>query len=484
MDTDRRQMPSSTRHRVIVIGGGVAGLSAAHFLQAGHEANHSDEAPEVLVLEARGRIGGRVWSEQLEDGTVVDLGASWVHEALPRNPIVALAAKHPDWGGFVETKWTGPRCRCVELGSDRVLSPAEVESTESLFNRTWSLFQQEQAKMLRLPGGVPEESDLSLWDGLQRLHSKKFQWTTLTEREQCLLRWRWAQETEMDYAARLEDLSFTRWDDDADLDEPDCLWPKGFGVFPKWLAEGISVKLHTRVVEVVEQADGVAVHCAGADRETWIERADAVVVTLPLGVLKAGSVRFTPPLSEEKQEAIQKIGVGLLNKVCLRFDERVWPENTDVLMRVPGRMEQPGDPVESPIFVCLPPACGSPVLVALFFASQAEKTETLSEDTLVDRCLEMLSETLGTESMVLRTSLQEVRSTRWRADEYACGSYSFLPVGARPVHRDALGAMHGQRVFFAGEHVVRDYPATVQGAHLSGRKAAREVVKILSKLRR
>ena len=54
----------------------------------------------------------------------------------------------------------------------------------------------------------------------------------------------------MDYAARLEDLSFTRWDDDADLDEPDCLWPKGFGVFPKWLAEGISVKLHTRVVEV------------------------------------------------------------------------------------------------------------------------------------------------------------------------------------------------------------------------------------------
>src|SRR5688572_20933263 len=65
--------------------------------------------------------------------------------------------------------------------------------------------------------------------------------------------------------------------------------------------------------------------------------------------------------------------------------------------------------------------------------------------------------------------------TRWAADPFALGSYSFLPPGATPDDRKALAAPVGDRLFFAGEATSVEYPATVHGAYLSGRRAAAEV---------
>ena len=55
--------------------------------------------------------------------------------------------------------------------------------------------------------------------------------------------------------------------------------------------------------------------------------ADRVIVTVPLGVLKAGTIAFDPPLPEEKQQAIERLGFGLLDKVVLKFDQPFWPDN-------------------------------------------------------------------------------------------------------------------------------------------------------------
>jgi len=73
----------------------------------------------------------------------------------------------------------------------------------------------------------------------------------------------------------------------------------------------------------------------------------------------------------------------------------------------------------------------------------------------------------------------QYRITRWAADPYSLGSYSFLAVGASPADYDVLAQPVGKRLFFAGEHIQRDHPSTVHGAYLSGERVADEILPLL-----
>ena len=101
-------------------------------------------------------------------------------------------------------------------------------------------------------------------------------------------------------------------------------------------------------------------------------RFEAAVVTVPLGVLKAGSIAFAPALPDWKQDAIERLGMGLLSKVCLRFDRPFWDPKVLRILHdaVPGRFNQ---------FVNLLPSTGVPVLVAFHGGSDADGLERLSD---------------------------------------------------------------------------------------------------------
>ncbi|MEO6606809.1 MAG: FAD-dependent oxidoreductase, partial [Aeromicrobium sp.] len=75
-------MVETDRYDTIVVGAGVAGLTAASLL--------ARSGRRVVVLEARDRVGGRVWSDRT-DGVVMDRGASWIH-GIDDNPVAAAAA--------------------------------------------------------------------------------------------------------------------------------------------------------------------------------------------------------------------------------------------------------------------------------------------------------------------------------------------------------------------------------------------------------
>ncbi|CAJ1454426.1 unnamed protein product [Effrenium voratum] len=420
------RMAQDGRKRILVLGAGVSGLAAAKQVKT--------LAPEVevTVLEARDRLGGRVWSDTFSDGSVIEMGAQWLHGAGPEHPIAKLAQEHPEWGELLETDWD--TCPDFERNGEE-LSEELLRRTEELFEHTKGLYEAHRKNK-------EAHMDEPLWESLKQLRSERFDWARLSREEAALLRWRWQRDTEWIYAAPLERLSSKWWDADSEFEGPDCMWAEGFRSFTRHLAEGCEVRFGCRAVEVKETAEAVEVRC-----EDEALRGDLCIVSLPLGVLKArgpGAVHFSPALAPRKVEAVEKVGLGLLNKVALRFEAAFWPEDIAGFDRVPPReLTETESEIEAHEWVFLPSSVGS-VAVAYFCCDMARRVEQAPEPALTRRLLSILAETFGQPLAALQVSLQEVKISRWEADELAQGSYSFLPLGATPADRQVLAEPHGR----------------------------------------
>ena len=187
--------------------------------------------------------------------------------------------------------------------------------------------------------------------------------------------------------------------------------------------------------------------------------ADRVIVTVPLGVLKAGTITFDPPLGESKRAAIARLGFGVLDKVVLAFSEPFWPQSPDVVGLVGA--QQP-----LPILVNGLSFGAGPLLVGLRGGAAARSRESLSDQQSVDEVRAALDAPAPTGALV----------TRWAADRYARGSYSYLAVGASPADQRALAEPATERVLFAGEATEPEHFATVHGAYLSGVREAQRIL--------
>lgn len=419
---------------------------------------------EVVVLEARERLGGRIWSERLGDGSTIDLGAHFLHGVCDEHPLAQIAKEHPEWGQLVEMDWE--TCPDFQQGGEQI-SEQQLKRCEELYEKTWDLYESGQ-KHRR---AQMETDDTSLWAQLQR----DFDWSQLSASEQALLRWRWARETEWIYAAPMEELSAQWWNDDEEFEGPDCMWPTGFVNFMGWLSEGLDIRLGCPVARVVSGAAEETTTVQRADGAVFV--AEVVIVTLPLGVLKGGAVEFVPPLSDKKQAAIEAVGMALLNKVALRFKEPFWPQGICGFNHVPQALT-PED-VEPHEWVFQPPCAGPPVAVAFFNSSMARRVEQLSDESLRAQLLRILAETFDSSVKDLEAALLEMKRSRWEADEFSRGSYSYLPCGVAPWQRASLAEPHGDSVIFAGEHCRNDYPSTLHGAYLSGCRAAEDAIQRL-----
>ena len=193
------------------------------------------------------------------------------------------------------------------------------------------------------------------------------------------------------------------------------------------------------------------------------------MVALPVGVLRAkkrdGGVAFKPKLPRNKRRALKYLGMGVLNKVVLAFpDSAEWaPENW--IARIP----LPSDDGRWREFFSLRSITGKPVIVAFNAGDAALYDDDPSDATLVAGAVAALRGMFGA-SKIPDPSFSLV--TRWQQDPYSIGSYSVVRPGASGTERADLGAPVGKLLYFAGEAVHLDYPATVQGAWLAGAAAA------------
>lgn len=214
---------------------------------------------------------------------------------------------------------------------------------------------------------------------------------------------------------------------------------------------------------------------------TLIE-ADNVVCTIPLGVLKQNTLGFDPPLPSWKSGAIDRIGFGVLNKICLIYDKAFWDSGRDifgVLKDAPNRhsIHQRDYSANRGRFFQwfnVSPATGLPCLVALMAGEAGFDTEASSNDMLVAEATGVLRSIFGKDV----PQPTEAIVTRWASDRFARGSYSSAAPGMLPDDYDQLARPIGN-LFFAGEHTIGHYPATVHGAYMSGLRAASEVLESL-----
>jgi len=332
-----------------------------------------------------------------------------------------------------------------------------------------------------------EEKELE--DKLQELEGSPPSDVYLSSRDRQIIDWHFAN-LEFANATPLSNLSLKHWDQDDGFafTGSHLTVRNGYSCVPVALSEGLDIKLNTAVRQVRYSQNGVEVTTSNARNNTnpVTFKADCVLCTLPLGVLKQSiqqptsspnMVTFNPPLPNWKKEAIQRLGYGNLNKVVLCFDRIFWDNNSNLFGHVGSTTASRG---ELFLFWNLYKA---PVLLALVAGEAAAIMENVSDDVIVGRCIAVLKGIFGTTNV---PTPKETVVTRWRADPWSKGSYSFVSTGASGNDYDILATpiipgnpgksndmiKNPPRIFFGGEHTIRNYPATVHGALLSGLREA------------
>ena len=416
--------------KVIVIGAGLSGLAAAQALKA--------QGAEVIVLEARGRIGGRIWTSRLWPDMPMDLGASWIH-GTKGNPLTALADAAN--ANRLSTRYDA----AITLGQNGT----EIEADDWL----------DEAETLVAKARATAEkssSDVSLAKAIQTSP----RWHNASGELKRQVRFFVNSAIEQEYAGSWNEASALFIDDSKEFGGGDVLFPEGFDQITRHLANGLDVRLKNAVNEISPRGRGVVIRMGdGGSLE-----ADHAIVTVPLGVLRAGSIRFSSPLAEARQKAIDSLRMGLLNKCWLRFEKMAWPRDVDWI-----EWQGPKDGYWAE-WVSLARVASTPVLLGFHAGDQARELEKYDDRATMASAHDALRAMFGSGFPAPAAA----QITRWSQDPLALGSYSFNAVGVTSETRKALAGLDWQgRLAFAGEATSPHHFGTAHGAVLSGRAAAK-----------
>lgn len=421
-------LAAGRRKSVLVIGAGISGLAAARTLK--------DAGWDVIVLEARNRIGGRIDTDR-SLGEVLERGANWIHgvQGNPLLKLARLAGADP-----VETDYDD----VLAFGPDGALLPdAMLEKAEARY----------EALLERIDARLDKDEDRPL---LTALLSELPGF--LDDPLLCAL----GADTESDTSGRLEDLSAYYFDEDDAFDGSDAILNGGYDRICDFLARDLTIRLNETVLNIQHGSDPAIV-----ETETGKYQADHVICTVPLGVLKAGTIRFDPPLPARQAKAIDRIGFGHMAKLALTFDTPVWPNDPHFFLNadaIRGRW---------PSVLNLRAVADQDSLMLICSGEAAVKADDMPDAEIVADAMDMLHRLFG-------SSLPEptgfMRSA-WSKDTFARGVYSFAAVGSTPSDFEALGRPTGSALQLAGEHTTARYRGTVHGAYLSGLEAAGRLLK-------
>ena len=445
---------------VLIIGAGAAGLAAARDLAVAGR--------KVVVLEARDRIGGRIFTFKDPSETVpIELGAEFVHGKSPELWQIAKRA-------HLELYEVSRRHLYFENGQ-LTKSPSFRAAIESLNDS------------MKASG-----ADQSLKDFLATLPDDEE-----TQRAKAMV----VRYVEGFHAARIDRIGIhglIKANEGADSIAGDRAFRflDGYSALVQALraeaeSHGAKIRLNTTVKEVLWSDDRVEVVCAvGSGKSSFA--GSRAIITLPLGVLQtsqgqSAEVRFVPELPDKKQRAIEHLQMGHVLRIALSFRERFW-ETLKI-------WDQDVEPVkfadagfvhysELPLptwWTQLP--IRAPVLVGWVAGPKADGISRGGPHTggevlgslVRDQGIHSLAKLFGLSHEYIRDRLMAVYFHDWQDDPFSRGAYAYVPVDGLD-DQIALSQPVGGILFFAGEATTIGHIGTVHGAIMSGQRAASEIL--------
>lgn len=423
----------------IVIGAGISGLAAGRLLaRAGRR---------VLVLEARDRIGGRVFSERT-GGHVTDRGASWIH-GIDDSPVADAARAF----GMPMVEFTvggyQPDSRPLayfDADARRLDAAAVRQYADDIRTLNAALVDIIAAAPADATYADVVEQALSVQDWDAERAERVREYNDRRSQEQ--------------YGVSMDGLGAHGLDDDT-VNGDEVVFPRGYDELAQHLAKGLDVRLEHIVSRVRWSSEGVRV-----DTDHGAFAAADVVITVPVGVLHAGDVVIEPDLPDTHRRALGLVRMNAFEKVVLRFAERFWDAE------VYG-IRQLGDEGEWwHSWYDLGRIHDEHALLTFAAGPAAVATRHWSDADIVASTLAQLRRLYG-DTVPEPTSAVV---TRWQDDPFSHGSYAYMLPGSVGADHDDLAEPVGGVLHLAGEATWGDDPATVPGALLSGHRAAQNVL--------
>jgi monoamine oxidase len=405
----------------IVIGAGAAGLACARDL--------TGAGKRVCILEARDRIGGRIDTRRLSGiGVPIDLGAEFIHGETPTTFAIVDAAA----------------LNAVELPNDHWWSRnGQWERVDDF----WGAMQKIRKPLAKL------KRDISFDEFLRSRRN-------LTPRLRQMAR-NFVEGYHAAHADRISALALALSDEEQSGENRQFRIIDGYDAVMQWLLAGIDptrseLCLNTVATDVQWSQGEVVVN------EQF--RASALVITIPIGVWKSGTLRFDPALAE-KERVITKLDAGHVVKIVFRFREMWWPKGVSFVHTDDRLM---------PTWWTLAPL-RAPILTGWAGGHAADALLAEPAAARIDRALDAMASAFSMKRTTLDDLLVAAYTHDWQADPFSRGAYSYALVGGSNAHR-ALAKPIAKTLFFAGEATNSEETGTVAGAIESGHRAAREVV--------
>ncbi len=412
---------------VVIIGAGIAGLGAARTLK--------NKGFTVIVLEARARTGGRIFTDR-SLGSPMDMGASWIH-GIDGNPLGSLAEEA---GAFLFQ--TNDNSLVVYDRNGNKVSDTSLTAYENAYANLISGINNTGTVQKSVRQAVQDLNPSYLLDDM--------------------MVWQLTTNMEFNTGGAIEQLSSKYWEDDLAFPGKDKLFPNGYDAIIRTLESGLDIRKGTVVKSIDYGSSDITVRTADGE-----VKGDFCICTAPLGVLKKGSIGFAPALPSVITDSWNKIQMGAVNKVVLLFSNlsRFWDDVQYIGYTDPTKGK-------FPYFMNIkkfsPNVNG---LMTFALGSYAATMETQTDAQITADIMVTLKKIYGNN---IPNPTQTLVS-RWSADKFAYGAYSYASVNSTPQDFNNMALSVQNKLFFAGEHTSHDYRGTVHGAYLSGVAAANSV---------
>lgn len=407
---------------VVVVGAGSSGLNAAHRLR--------QLGKSVTVIEARGRIGGRAYTESETFGFPFDRGCAWLHKA-DDNPYTPLAKQ---WGYTLQEHDT---------------------TLEGLYFRD----REATAEIRKLSARIEEGLDAHI----AKLGRKKDVAASTvikkkTEVDEAMATFHGPMSSAVD----LDELSAKDYLTIGTDVPPNFLIKEGYGSLVARFGKDVPVSLKTAARRIRYGGQGVQV-----DTDNGTLTAKACIITSSTGVLAAEKIRFDPPLPAWKEDAIVGLPMGLLAKIPLQFSkpEFRYEAFQDVLRENIGKRDI--------YFLCWPFQLN--LLIGFVGGDFAWELSAAGEQEAVDFARNAARSIFGSD---VDKYFVKGSFTKWASDPWALGAYAAALPGSAGA-REGLRRPLADRLFFAGEACAPRWTQTCGGAALSGIETAEMVAKLV-----